>query len=58
MKSLTPEKSPGTKCPYKTISPRFISTRLVSILVAFSMSVVNFHEIILKTGLLFRFASL
>ena len=54
MKFSTPEKSPGTKCPYKTISPRSISTRLVSILVAFSMSVVNFHEIILKTRLLFR----
>ena len=57
MNSSTPEKSPGTKSPYKTISPRFISTRLVSIfffrsassvqliLVIFSMSVVNFHEI-------------
>ena len=57
MNSSTPEKSPGTKSPYKTISSRFISTRLVSIflfrsassvqltLVVVSMSVVNFHEI-------------
>lgn len=57
MNSSTPEKSPGTKSPYKTISSRFISTRLVSIflfrsassvqltLAVVSMSVVNFHEI-------------
>lgn len=57
MNSSTPEKSPGTKSPYKTISSRFISTRLVSIflfrsassvqltLVVVSMSVVNFLEI-------------
>lgn len=57
MNSSTPEKSPGTKSPYKTISPRFISTRSVSMflfrsassvqltLVVVSMSVVNFHEI-------------
>lgn len=69
MNSSTPEKSPGTKSPYKTISPRFISTRLVSIflfrspssvqliLVVFSMSVVNFHEIFAEITFLFRFAS-
>lgn len=69
MNSSTPEKSTGTKSPYKTISPRFISTRLVSIflfrspssvqliLVVFSMSVVNFHEIFAEITFLFRFVS-